>query len=38
VDGELENLMGYYLPYLLERNLNTPEFLRKVKRDLGAVS
>lgn len=32
VDRELENLMGSYLTYLLERGLNTPEFLRQVKR------
>ncbi|NOY98033.1 MAG: DNA repair protein RecO [Chloroflexi bacterium] len=29
---EVENLMQYYLTYLLERGLNTPEFLRDVKR------
>jgi len=32
VDCELENLMGYYLTYLLERGLNTPAFLRSVRR------
>ena len=32
VDGELENLMGNYLTYLLERGLNTPAFLRRVRR------
>jgi recombinational DNA repair protein (RecF pathway) len=32
VDRELENLMGYYLTYLLERGLNTPSFLRRVRR------
>jgi len=31
VDLELENLMGYYLTYLLERGLNTPSFLRRVR-------
>jgi DNA repair protein RecO (recombination protein O) len=29
---ELENLMGNYLTYLLERGLNTPSFLRRVRR------
>ncbi len=32
VDQELENLMGNYLTYLLERGLNTPEFLRRVRK------
>jgi DNA repair protein RecO (recombination protein O) len=32
VDRELENLMGNYLTYLLERGLNTPAFLRRVRR------
>jgi DNA repair protein RecO (recombination protein O) len=32
VDTELENLMGSYLSYLLERGLNTPSFLQHVKR------
>jgi DNA repair protein RecO (recombination protein O) len=32
VDGELENLMGQYLTYLLERGLNTPSFLRRVRK------
>jgi DNA repair protein RecO (recombination protein O) len=32
VDRELEVLMGNYLTYLLERRLNTPEFLRQVRR------
>ena len=32
VDQELETLMGNYLTYLLERGLNTPAFLRRVKR------
>jgi DNA repair protein RecO (recombination protein O) len=31
VDLELENLMGYYLTYLLERGLNSPAFLRRVR-------
>ncbi len=31
VDHELETLMGNYLTYLLERGLNTPEFLRQVR-------
>jgi DNA repair protein RecO (recombination protein O) len=32
VDRELENLMGNYLTYLLERGLNTPAFLRRVRK------
>ncbi len=32
VDLELENLMGNYLTYLLERGLNTPAFLKRVRR------
>jgi DNA repair protein RecO (recombination protein O) len=35
VDQELENLMGYYLSYLLERKLNTPSFLRRVRTNAG---
>jgi hypothetical protein len=31
VDRELENLMGQYLTYLLERGLNTPAFLKRVR-------
>jgi DNA repair protein RecO (recombination protein O) len=34
VDHELENLMGYFLTYLLERALNTPAFLRRVRREM----
>jgi DNA repair protein RecO (recombination protein O) len=29
---EVEALLNYYLTYLLERNLNAPEFIRQVKR------
>jgi DNA repair protein RecO (recombination protein O) len=32
VDRELENLMGHYLTYLLERGLNTPSFLNLVRK------
>ena len=32
VDGELEDLMGNYLVFLLERGLNTPSFLRRVRK------
>lgn len=32
VQLELESLMNLYVTYLLERNLNTPRFLRRVKR------
>jgi len=30
---EMEILLQHYLTYLLERGLNTPEFLRRVKMD-----
>jgi DNA repair protein RecO (recombination protein O) len=33
VDREMETLMQHYLTYLLERGLNTPEFLRRVRPD-----
>jgi DNA repair protein RecO (recombination protein O) len=33
VNRELEVLMQHYLTYLLERGLNTPAFLRRVRRD-----
>ncbi|HAY84747.1 MAG TPA: DNA repair protein RecO [Chloroflexi bacterium] len=33
IQQELEVLMQYYLTYLLERGLNTPSFLRRVRRD-----
>jgi hypothetical protein len=29
---EMENLLQYYLTYLLERALNSPAFLREVRR------
>jgi DNA repair protein RecO (recombination protein O) len=32
VQNELEALLQYYLTYLLERNLNTPGFIEKVKK------
>ena len=32
VDRELESMMGNYLTYLLERGLNSPAFLRQVKK------
>jgi DNA repair protein RecO (recombination protein O) len=34
-DRELENLMEHYLTYHLERRLNTPVFLRRVRADRG---
>jgi DNA repair protein RecO (recombination protein O) len=34
VDLELEELMGYYLTFLLERGLNTPSFLRQVRKQV----
>jgi DNA repair protein RecO (recombination protein O) len=33
VDHELENLMGNYLTYVLERGLNTPSFLHHVRKN-----
>lgn len=33
VRQEMESLIAYYLTYLLERRLNTPAFLREVRRD-----
>lgn len=30
---EMENLLNYYLTYLLERRLNSPDFLYQVRRD-----
>ncbi len=35
VAREMENLMHHYLTFLLERGLNTPSFIRRIKRDLG---
>ena len=32
LDRELENLMNHYLTYLLERGLNSPAFIRRVRR------
>lgn len=34
VNRELEALQQYYLTYLLERGLNTPAFLRRVRKEL----
>jgi DNA repair protein RecO (recombination protein O) len=31
---EMENLMQHYLTYLLERSLNSPAFLRRVRKEL----
>ncbi len=33
INREIEVIMQYYLTYLLERGLNTPTFLRRVRRD-----
>ena len=30
---EMENLMQYYLTHTLERGLNSPAFLRRVRRE-----
>ena len=35
VDHELEELMTYYLSFLLERGLNSPAFLRRVRKQAG---
>ena len=31
---EMENLMQHYLTYLLEHSLNTPSFLRKIRKEI----
>ncbi len=31
---EMETILQYYITYILERKLNTPEFLRQVKRNV----
>jgi recombinational DNA repair protein (RecF pathway) len=33
INKEMERLMQYYFTYLLERNLNTPEFIRRARRE-----
>jgi DNA repair protein RecO (recombination protein O) len=37
VEREIERLMGHYLTYLLERGLNSPAFLRRVRQRNGQV-
>ena len=32
VQRELENILQYYLTYLLEQRLNTPAFLRRLRQ------
>ena len=34
LNQEIETVMQYYLTYLLERSLNTPVFLRQVRKDM----
>lgn len=34
VQQEMEGLLQYYLTYLLERSLNTPNFIRAIKRNI----
>ena len=34
VNSEMENLMQYYITYLLERGLNTPAFLRRLRQEM----
>lgn len=36
VNTEIETIMQYYLTYLLERGLNSPDFLRRLRRDASA--
>jgi len=36
VSREMENLMQHYMTYILERGLNTPAFLRRVRKDAQA--
>jgi len=38
LNRDIENLMQYYLTYLLERGLNTPAFLRNIRNHLGYSS
>jgi hypothetical protein len=33
ISREMESLMQYYLTYLLERGLNTPAFLRRLRQE-----
>lgn len=33
LNRQLEQLMGHYFTHLLERGLNTPDFIRRVKKD-----
>jgi DNA repair protein RecO (recombination protein O) len=35
INQEIENIMQYYMTYLLERGLNTPVFLRRIRKDMG---
>jgi DNA repair protein RecO (recombination protein O) len=36
VEAELETILQHYLTYLLERGLNTPAFLRRLRREANA--
>jgi DNA repair protein RecO (recombination protein O) len=38
VKRELETLMQHYLTYLLEHNLNTPAFLRRLRKEAGRAA
>ena len=38
VDREIERLMQHYLTYLLERGLNSPSFVRRVRKDISPGS
>jgi DNA repair protein RecO (recombination protein O) len=33
VQREMDDLLQYYLSYLLERGLNSPKFLREIQED-----
>ena len=38
VHNELDTLMNHYLTYLLERSLNSPTFLRQMRRELHSLA
>jgi len=38
VDAEVEQLMQYYFTYILERGLNTPDFLRRIRSQARAFA
>jgi recombinational DNA repair protein (RecF pathway) len=38
VNREMENLVQHYLTYVLERSLNTPPFLRRIRKEVDRES